>query len=563
MPQSDKGWSCAKLTDERATLVLEQMNANLKLGNVRAAKVTGAMLLREFLMLRVAPLQARTRPLWRLGDEEDKVHLSSETLPDGELAAALCLLVGDDQEYPPTVFIPLFRRKDGAQAVAARLTFDRRGLVPLAPTGAPVAPTPVELSSGEGEPPVVPTRGRSALVSRDAAPALTPPGAASGPSAAPSSAPGARAPAPQALRLSGFKLSKRRVDYATVDQPPPAAKKRKEDAATPPGTEPSAAAAPPSVKKGSDDTRTSPVRSSSRGLEEHPRGESAPMAPLAPEALVSSPAARVPKAQEPPVSQALVTMLCPPPTAPLLPGPSASPDVLERALLEMTRLREDLQGPDRHLAAGRLELVSDWLHSDTCVRATLSQAAAISEKERQAAAQAAVAREVALKDAETAQDHCRALEAELKNLRDLRAEEARGGQAEEEKMKAREDAIKDHDAELGEKSVRRIVSEEPVLTEKNNMLSHDLEKCRTQLAVVIAELEKSKEAPPGSVDQLKEELKVAQAGEQEAKRQLAAGERVLTQVRDDKNKLQDSNNLLGEERKDQKNELIDLCLQVC
>ena len=63
----------------------------------------------------------------------------------------------------------------------------------------------------------VPTRGRSALISRDDAPALTLPGAASGPSAAPSSAPGARAPAPQAARLSGFKLRKRR-DYAAVDQ---------------------------------------------------------------------------------------------------------------------------------------------------------------------------------------------------------------------------------------------------------------------------------------------------------------------------------------------------------
>ena len=71
MPQSDKGWSCAKLTDERAMLVLEQMNADLKPGNTKAAKVTGAMLPREFLMLRVALLQARTRPLWRLGSTEE------------------------------------------------------------------------------------------------------------------------------------------------------------------------------------------------------------------------------------------------------------------------------------------------------------------------------------------------------------------------------------------------------------------------------------------------------------------------------------------------------------
>ena len=54
----------------------------------------------------------------------------------------------------------------------------------------------------------------------------------------------------------------------------------------------------------------------------------------------------------------------------------------------------------------------------------------------------------------------------------------------------------------------------------------------------------------GSVDQLREKLKNAQAGEQEAKRQHAAGERVLTRVRDEKNKLQDSNTLLGEELAD-------------
>ena len=62
----------------------------------------------------------------------------------------------------------------------------------------------------------------------------------------------------------------------------------------------------------------------------------------------------------------------------------------------------------------------------------------------------------------------------------------------------------------------------------------------------------------GSTDQLKEELKVAQAGEQEAKRQLVAGERVLTRVRDEKNKLQDSNTLLGEELKDVRAQLADV-----
>ena len=51
-----------KFTDDRPKLVLEKMTANLKPGNTKAVKLTGAMLLREFLELQVAPLQARSRP---------------------------------------------------------------------------------------------------------------------------------------------------------------------------------------------------------------------------------------------------------------------------------------------------------------------------------------------------------------------------------------------------------------------------------------------------------------------------------------------------------------------
>ena len=74
-PQSLKRWSRAELADERASPVLEQMISDLKPGNAKAAKVTGAMLLRVFLVLRVAPLQARARPLWELRDDEDKTRL--------------------------------------------------------------------------------------------------------------------------------------------------------------------------------------------------------------------------------------------------------------------------------------------------------------------------------------------------------------------------------------------------------------------------------------------------------------------------------------------------------
>lgn len=203
------------------------------------------------------------------------------------------------------------------------------------------------------------------------------------------------------------------------------------------GTNLPAPAVSPFVEKGSVGTHVSLARSTSRGLGENPREESAPMAPLAPEVPVSGSAAEVSKAQEPPVSQAMVMIPSPPAAAAsLIPGPSASPDVLVRALSEMTRLREVLQGADPHLVVVRLELVSGWLHSDASIRAALSQATATSEKEKQAAAQVVVAREAALKDVEAAQDRCRALEAELKTLRNGRAEEAQ------------EDAIKGRNAEL-------------------------------------------------------------------------------------------------------------------
>ena len=68
------------------------------------------------------------------------------------------------------------------------------------------------------ESPVILMRDRSALISLDAASALTPRGAASDPTAAPASASGASALGPQVAKLSGFKLTKRRVDYAAVDQ---------------------------------------------------------------------------------------------------------------------------------------------------------------------------------------------------------------------------------------------------------------------------------------------------------------------------------------------------------
>ena len=177
--------------------------------------------------------------------------------------------------------------------------------------------------------------------------------------------------------------------------------------------------------------------------------ESAPMAPLAPEVLTSGLVAKVPQVQLLLASQAMVTMLSPPPSTALLTSdPSTSHDVLEHALSTLNLLQEDLQGTDSHLAAERLELISGWLHSDASVHASLSQAAAASEKDKQTTAQAVAAREVALKNVGASQDRWRSLEAELETTHNEHATEPRDRKAEEEKIKAWEDAVRGRDAEL-------------------------------------------------------------------------------------------------------------------
>ena len=71
----------------------------------------------------------------------------------------------------------------------------------------------------EGEdPPMIPKKDRSGLISRGATPALTQPKADSSPSGTPSSAPGPLEAAPLTKRLTGFKLGKRPVAYAAIDQ---------------------------------------------------------------------------------------------------------------------------------------------------------------------------------------------------------------------------------------------------------------------------------------------------------------------------------------------------------
>ena len=147
-PKSVDAWSRAELVDPRAKAVLRRMNADLRPSNLGAAKLTGATLLREFLEHRVAPLQEHSLPLWRLGEADAALRLSSEALTDENLVTALHSLVGGDVASPKGAPVPLFLRDDWEQVVNAMPTFNGEGLVPAAaPEDLAVLAT-MNLSSG-------------------------------------------------------------------------------------------------------------------------------------------------------------------------------------------------------------------------------------------------------------------------------------------------------------------------------------------------------------------------------------------------------------------------------
>ena len=103
-----------------------------------------------------------------------------------------------------------------------------------------------------------------------------------------------------------------------------------------------------------------------------------------------------------------------------------------------------------------------------------------------------------------------------------------------------------------------------VLTEKNIVLSQELEKCKAQLEAALAATGEPKETPSGKIRF--ERLVLCSVGakltshvadgagldpeKQQLLRQLKVGESMLTRVRQEKNNPQDANSQLGVELKD-------------
>src|SRR3954468_11573450 len=185
------------------------------------------------------------------------------------------------------------------------------------------------------------------------------------------------------------------------------------------------------------------------------------MAQVTPEVLLPAAATTVVGAQETPPQDAVVS---PPLPSPPIPPTAASPTppaaleradvspsssaVLERAVAELDRLRQDLLGADPRLVVGRLELASGWIRSDASIRAALVQASTAYDGEREATLEAKAARDVALGEVVGVRGHCKELEDELQGLRDQLAKEVRLRQEQEEGTKAREAAIEGQEAKL-------------------------------------------------------------------------------------------------------------------
>ncbi|KAE8797759.1 hypothetical protein D1007_27037 [Hordeum vulgare] len=136
LPEKTSVWSSAKVSDPRAVPILERFSRDIS-----AKRLTGGMIVKEFLAQRLVPLHAHSRPMWdyQLGD--NKLRLRSQDLPIGELNKVVVTLMGSDPGDMPEALGPLYRLDDRVDLIAVLPVFDERGLFPVE------GPGPVEVSS--------------------------------------------------------------------------------------------------------------------------------------------------------------------------------------------------------------------------------------------------------------------------------------------------------------------------------------------------------------------------------------------------------------------------------
>ncbi|KAE8818246.1 hypothetical protein D1007_04124 [Hordeum vulgare] len=136
LPEKTSAWISAKLSDPWVEPILEHFSRDIS-----AKRLTGGMIVKEFLAERLAPLQAHSRPLWDYQFGDDKLRLWSQDLPTKELNRVIATLLGGELGDLPEALGPLYCLVDRADLIVALPVFDERGLFPAEGSGS------VEVSS--------------------------------------------------------------------------------------------------------------------------------------------------------------------------------------------------------------------------------------------------------------------------------------------------------------------------------------------------------------------------------------------------------------------------------
>lgn len=104
--EKNPGWGHEKPIDPRAEPVLEQMVMH------RAAKLSGAMVIMEYLRRRIALLQLHSWTAWEYTSMKDMMKLHVGSLKPEVLDGALVILLGNPAEDPPEDALPLYHYQE-------------------------------------------------------------------------------------------------------------------------------------------------------------------------------------------------------------------------------------------------------------------------------------------------------------------------------------------------------------------------------------------------------------------------------------------------------------------
>ncbi|KAE8798610.1 hypothetical protein D1007_26095 [Hordeum vulgare] len=130
LPEKISVWSSAKLSDHRAAPIMERFSRDIS-----AKRLTGGMIVKEFLAQHRVPLQGLSRPLWDYQIGDDKLRLRSHDLPTEELNRVVAILLSGDPGDLPEALVPLYHLDGRAVLISALPVFNERGIIPAEGSG--------------------------------------------------------------------------------------------------------------------------------------------------------------------------------------------------------------------------------------------------------------------------------------------------------------------------------------------------------------------------------------------------------------------------------------------